>query len=223
MIYITGDTHGLVDFGRLVTYFSTRHVSRDDILIILGDAGIVWNEETPYAPYYEELGLTIYYIDGNHENFFLLNKLPIVERNGARMHRVSEHIFHILRGEVLHLGGYSFLCLGGATSIDKAYRIEGISYWREENISYEDMENVFNNLEKEGDHFDFVLTHCAPTSVIRHMFQYEGDGDTKILETLAMRISYNDWLFGHYHQDKASGAFRCFYFDVMELEERKVF
>ena len=46
MIYITGDTHGLIDIDKLKHYFKKKYVSKKDYLIILGDAGIAWNEET---------------------------------------------------------------------------------------------------------------------------------------------------------------------------------
>ena len=45
MIYITGDTHGNIDFAKLEKYFSKRYVTKKDYLIILGDAGIVWSED----------------------------------------------------------------------------------------------------------------------------------------------------------------------------------
>lgn len=38
MIYITGDTHG--DFGRVVKSCEQMETEKEDVLIILGDAGI---------------------------------------------------------------------------------------------------------------------------------------------------------------------------------------
>lgn len=40
MIYITGDTHG--DFKRVAALCDTVSSTLEDILIILGDAGIHW-------------------------------------------------------------------------------------------------------------------------------------------------------------------------------------
>ena len=37
MIYITGDTHG--DFSRIERFCDRFHPSKDDVMIILGDAG----------------------------------------------------------------------------------------------------------------------------------------------------------------------------------------
>ncbi|MDE7297268.1 MAG: metallophosphoesterase, partial [Lachnospiraceae bacterium] len=38
MIYITGDTHG--QFGRIEAFCKRFGTSKDDVMIILGDAGI---------------------------------------------------------------------------------------------------------------------------------------------------------------------------------------
>ena len=38
MIYITGDTHR--DFGRIFDFCEENGTTKDDVLIILGDAGI---------------------------------------------------------------------------------------------------------------------------------------------------------------------------------------
>ena len=115
MIYITGDTHGLIDFDKL-NYFKTIYTSEKDVLIILGDAGIAWSEEEleHTISKYELLGITIIFIDGNHENFSMLNNLPIVEMYGAKMHKISNNIYHVLRGEIMTINNLKFLCLGGA-------------------------------------------------------------------------------------------------------------
>lgn len=38
MIYITGDTHG--EFQRILNFAERVHTSKEDVMIILGDAGI---------------------------------------------------------------------------------------------------------------------------------------------------------------------------------------
>ena len=221
MIYITGDTHGLIDFQKLKTYFRHRYVSKNDILIILGDAGIVWSETDCSLFDYETLGPTVFFIDGNHENFTLLNRFPVVERFGAKVHYLSHDIFHVFRGEILKINGKSFLCLGGATSIDKEYRVPGISWWAEEHICDEDIDNALKNIEKSGGKVDYILTHCAPSPIVRSMFGYASDSDTDKLSKLQGSIAYDSWYFGHYHADHTRGRFRCFYNDILEIPAMK--
>ena len=68
MIYITGDTHG--QFERIEKFCRQFQTSNDDILIILGDAGINFSGEV-YDSFKKEmlesLPITIFAIHGNHE------------------------------------------------------------------------------------------------------------------------------------------------------------
>lgn len=217
MIYITGDTHGNIDFNKLKIYFKNRYVTKKDYLFILGDVAIVWNEIENYIWDYIRLGLTILFIDGNHENFELLNKFPVVEFKGAKCHRIAKDIYHVLRGEIVKINDLSFFCMGGATSIDKYMRQDRISWWEEENITYQDIQNGLDNLEKVNNKVDYVLTHCAPSSIVKKMFGYQTDPNTDILEKFKGLIDFKYWYFGHYHENKKRDKFRCFYQDILEI------
>lgn len=61
---------------------------------------------------------TTLFVDGNHENFDLLYKYPIVDFHGGKAHRIMPHIYHLMRGEVFELEGMSFFAFGGASSRD---------------------------------------------------------------------------------------------------------
>ena len=219
MIYITGDTHGNIDFPKLKDYFSKHYATEEDYLLILGDGGLVWSEKECYIHDYAFLGPTVLYIDGNHENFELLDRFPVVTFHEARCHRLYRRVYHILRGEILHLNGLSFLCLGGASSHDKARRIDRVSWWEEENIGRKDYENALDNLEKEGGKVDYVLTHCGPSNIVKEMFGYRGDPNTNLLEELSEQVRFTHWYFGHYHQNKKWGKYRCFYGDILKIRK----
>ena len=68
MIFITGDTHG--NFERVEAFCRRFETSHDDILIILGDAGINFNGvryDILKKRLLESLPITIFAIHGNHE------------------------------------------------------------------------------------------------------------------------------------------------------------
>ena len=218
MIYVTGDTHGLNDFQKLEIFFNEHPAKKDDVLLILGDCAVLWNERDNYTEEYSSLGLTVLFIDGNHENFEMLNALSIVEIFGAKAHKVSPNVFHILRGEIMTIEGKTFLAMGGATSIDKYLRRNRISWWEEENITKEDLQNAYKNLERYNYEVDYVITHCAPTSTLTRMFPFEADDDTDKLDELKARTNFKKWYFGHYHEDKTHGDYRCFYYDIATLD-----
>jgi hypothetical protein len=218
MIYITGDTHGDIDFLKLKVYFSKRYTTYADVLLILGDAGIIWSQEENYISLYENLMMTVIFIDGNHENFDMLKRFPIVEKFGAKMHRITGTIFHVIRGELLTINGLSFLTLGGASSVDKWCRTEGVNWWKEENIGRDEFTNAVRNLRKAGGKVDYLLTHTAPTSLVTRAIGYKPDDNTDYLERLYQEASFSRWYFGHFHIDRKFGPrFRCFYQDILEI------
>ena len=221
MIYITGDTHGDIDYPKLLK-LKEKKLSRDDYLIICGDAGICWSiyDSRRFLSLYNDIGCTILFIDGNHENFDMLNELPLVEYKGALMHQVDEHIFHILRGEILTLEGKTFFCLGGACSIDKMYRTPHISWWPEEEIDKHDIDNAIANLEKVNNKVDYVITHCVDTKTVMKYFYFKRDVCTDQLMFIDKVVDYKHWFFGHYHFDrKISDKKTCLYQDIVEINE----
>ena len=68
MFYITGDTHR--DFERIILFCLENKTTRDDVLIILGDAGINYYggiKDWYIKHYLNKLPITLFCIQGNHE------------------------------------------------------------------------------------------------------------------------------------------------------------
>ena len=68
MIYITGDTHG--KFERVFSFCEAMHTCREDVLIILGDAGINYyggKKDICLKEKLAELPVTLFCLHGNHE------------------------------------------------------------------------------------------------------------------------------------------------------------
>ena len=220
MIFITGDTHGDVDYWKLHD-LKSKDLTYDDYLIICGDAGICWSPELlpQFLKLYSCLGCTILFIDGNHENFEMLNACQLVEFHGALMHQIDEHIFHILRGEILTLEDKTFLCLGGAVSIDKMYRTPYISWWPEEEITNRDIDNTLENLKKVKYKVDYVLTHCCDTHTVIKAFGFRRDKCTDQLTFIDKIVEYKHWFFGHYHFDREIDEKKtCLYNKIIQLD-----
>ena len=104
-IYITGDTHG--DFQRFGSkYFpQQKEMSRGDYVVIAGDFGGLWDgsqKDQYWLDWLNKKPFTTLFVDGNHENFDLLNTLPEKEWNGGRVHVVREHVLHLMLS-LIHL------------------------------------------------------------------------------------------------------------------------
>lgn len=211
MIYITGDTHCPIDIGKLNTtkFPEQKAMAKDDYVIVCGDFGAVWNGSKSDAYWLSWLNgkpFTTLFIDGNHENFNLLNQYPITDFCGGKAHQIMPSIFHLMRGEVFIIDGLKFFTMGGASSHDKIHRREGKSWWTEELPSDAEYQNALNNLDANDWSMDVVLSHCAPDSVQRDIaYWYEHDKLTNFLESIRDDLLFTSWFCGHYHLDKEMG------------------
>lgn len=224
MVLVTGDTHGKYDLSRFLSFNDVGgyKLGKKDSVIIAGDFGGVWygdERDDEVLDIYAEKPYITYFVDGNHENFDLLNKYKVTEVNGAKCHAIRKNLFHVCRGEILKLDGLDIFCFGGATSTDKMYREEGKSWWPQEMPSEAEYENATKNLAKVYNEVDYVITHSAPTPTLKYMADwYETDKLTNWLGRLENKIHYEKWYFGHYHVNrKIDDRHVCLYDMVMRL------
>ena len=230
-VYITGDTHGgFQRFG--MKYFpEQKEMSREDCVIITGDFGGLWGG-TPAEKYWldwrEDKPFTTAFLEGNHENFTMLNALPERRWHGGRVHEARPHVLHLMRGQVFDIEEYTFFTMGGASSHDiqdgvldpeevdfeerywrmrrarAMFRVKGVSWWPEELPSDEEYKEAEKNLDAHGWAVDYILTHCAPTSITQKIFpDAQADQLTDFLEEIKNRAKYHYWLFGHLHDNRA--------------------
>lgn len=249
MIYLTGDTHG--ECGRLFmsSFARNKSLTKDDYVIVLGDFGCLWDgseQENDYLDELDRLPFTILFIEGNHENFDLLNTRFVHKWKGGKVHFIRQNVIHLMRGQVFEIDGHTFFTMGGAQSHDiedgiirptcknfdavvkrmlreqKRFRIEHISWWSEELPSQSEYEQADAALKRHDGKVDYVLTHCAPNKIVdiigRGMYQH--DELTNYLEDVRKKTTFKRWYFGHYHDDRMFGEkFTMLYRMIIPLDE----
>ena len=236
MIYITGDTHNIEDMSNLSTdYLKWCCFEQDadyhDIsyAIVLGDFGLPWFscpvDENGIHPvektdryllkWYNNKSFKVLAVQGNHDNYDMIEKLPEVEMFGSTVLKVSENVFYLKRGEVYNIEEKRFLVLGGALSEDKMYRKIHESWWPQEQWSEEEeadcLEKIRTLGEIEGGQIDYVLSHTGPTKGIvladsyysneEHQKELLKDSTVAFNDKIDSMISYKKWFFGHWHSD----------------------
>lgn len=225
LIYITSDTHLPHDIHKLNRKkFGQRVEAKEgDVLLICGDFGGVWagdGTERYWLDWFSNKPYTTLFIDGNHENHQRLhNDFPEVDYGGGKAHRITDKLFHLMRGYVYEIQGQRFFCMGGAESHDKAYRTEGLNWWPEEMPSIEEYRRAEDQLEACGWQVDYVLSHCAPDDIQREFFpSYPENELTNFLQTISQKLSFKHWYFGHYHKDTAIwDRYTCLYDSVTSI------
>ncbi len=236
MIYITGDTHG--EHARF--FGADQNLSRStvdyqpfdsvlkagDILIVCGDFGYLIYNSIEEEMFFNEIATrpyTVCFVDGNHENFPALNRFPVEEWNGGKIHRIRNNIFHLMRGQIFTIDGKTFFTFGGAYSIDRPYRVLNYSYWEEEMPCKEDYDEALRNLNAHNLTVDYVLTHTAPGMLIPimgfHSDQHSIEMDN-FLDYIYMDVHFRHWYCGHWHIDKqVTDRFTVLWYDRVCLDD----
>ena len=218
-IGVTGDLHGEVNFPRI--YQARREGFTH--LIVAGDFGYVWTGSTQEAKqldYINKIGIKVLFVDGNHENHDLLNSFPVTSLYGGSVHQIRPNIIHLMRGEVYKIGGKSIFTFGGAKSIDKAYRIEGRSWWASEMPSKEEMDHGLNTLSNHSNKVDYIITHTGYSSAVVNIgASFRADELTDYLSVIKTLNEFKHWFFGHMHMenDTLGTNTSCIYNRIIEI------
>lgn len=186
-----------------------------------GDFACCWDngrQDEYIQNWYNSKPWTTLFVDGNHENHDLLNSYPVEIWNGGKIHRISDKIIHLMRGQVFTIEGKTFFTMGGAASSDKVYRKEGISWWASEMPSRDEMNEAIENLDKVGK-VGYILSHCAPAEVQQNLcYWYEQNSITRFLELVKNNYEFDHWFCGHYHYDTEIGnKFTVLYDNIVKL------
>ena len=227
MIYFTGDTHGELARFSPVGMAGEESWGEGDTLIVCGDFGFVFTDSEEEREKLELLSrkpYTICFCDGNHENFPLLKSYPKEYWRGGRIHRIRPNVIHLMRGQVFTIENKRIFTMGGAYSIDRYLRIEGLSWWKEELPDNGEYREASQNLKEQGMAVDYVVSHTAPGEIIRRMGYYPDRHDAELtgfLEWVMAEVQFEKWFFGHWHQDKRiADRFYALWFEVQRAEGR---
>ena len=249
MIYVTGDTHS--DYTRFSTenFPEQRGMTKEDFVIVCGDFGY-WRDDREQAywmDWLESKPFTTLFVDGNHENFDLLYRLPRETRYGGEVHVVRPSVLHLMRGQRFTIGGCSVFAMGGAASHDirdgilekddpqlmekrirlnrqgkRLYRINHVSWWQEELPSDEEYRTAEETLDKWDWEADFIISHCASGNCARQLLgtEYRPDRLTEFFDRLEEKGRFSCWLFGHYHDNrKLDNRHICLYEQIVKLRD----
>ena len=204
MIYVTGDTHG--DINRFKDP-AMKKIKSSDTLIVCGDFGFIWDGSRKERSVLKKLAsknFTIAFVDGCHENFELLESLPVTEWNGGKVHMVAPNIVHLMRGQIYTIEGKQRFAFGGGHSQDYEFRREGDMWWEREQPSHDEIREAIRNLAEYGNAVDFIITHEPPAS-LKDCLNVDVLQRLEVhafFEDIIKTCSYKKWFFGKCHIDK---------------------
>jgi len=233
-IFVVGDIHGNPKIVSTKKFPEGKELTKQDVVIFLGDFGLYWSNppsgnEVYWREWLNNKPFTVAFLDGNHENFNMINSFEEIPKWGGTVGKDPHFdIFHLKRGHVYNINQKSIFTLGGALSIDKAYRTENKSWWAEEQHSKEEETRALDNLDKVNWEVDHVLTHTCPDDIVQWFLDSPNsskfnDPVSRFLSFIDNRLSFKLWSFGHMHNDRVyerspDEIYQCHYKIIRELE-----
>ena len=229
MIYITGDKHG--DYKDVIDFCYKYNTSIDDVMIILGDAGInYYLDDRDYIlkDSLKELPITLFCIHGNHEE----------RPENIRSYKTKKfydgivyyednypNILFTKDAEIYNFDGKSTLVIGGAYSVDKYYRLAmGYNWYPSEQPSEETKNKVIKTLKEHNNKVDIILSHTCSFKYMPYEVFMSGVDQSKVdkstekfLDEIENIIEYKKWYCGHYHTDKTVDKLRFMMNDIDEF------
>lgn len=255
MIYVTGDTHGDAhkdahgdryrDKVDATHWPEGQGLGHNDLVVVCGDFGGVGTEERYLKKFswWEGKPWTTLFVDGNHENYDVIDAMPSEERFGGRVGIDPKypHVIHLLRGYVYELPvspakTVRAYAMGGASSPDRVWRTEGFDWWEREMPSDDEIVRGLSSLDAVGWSVDYVFTHelpdkLRPMAVDGTKFSSIASGNDPVTSHLQYvyetidRDALRCWFAGHYHVDKFvddDHKVRVLLDDIVPLEDTKL-
>lgn len=217
-VFITGDKHGNFDF--LEDFCSAYKTTLEDVLIILGDAGILYYGRNSFREKYlkdfiSRYPITLFCVRGNHEDRATdsVGQGSMIKDKayGGTIcyEMVYPNILYAIDGEEYTFNKEKCLVIGGAYSVDKEYRkLMGYKWNPSEQLNDQEREDILRAIT--GKKYDHIFTHTCPLSwEPSHLFM-RGIDQSKVdttmeewLENVIKNCSWNNYWFGHFHGDES--------------------
>jgi len=186
---VTGDVHGHI--RKYVENIKAAAADGVTHSIQIGDMGF------DYAPLMDLDPAFHKFVGGNHDNY---DNLPPHCLKEFGTYKVDELTIFYIRG---------------AYSVDKHYRVPGISWWAAEELSLIAMNDALAAYKEAKP--DVVITHDCPKyllpRVITNHWKLQPSNTNELLNECWLAHEPKRWYFGHHHQDliikSGNTRFRC--------------
>jgi calcineurin-like phosphoesterase family protein len=160
-------------------FWRYKEIIKDcDRSIQVGDFGIGFETETNPVP---NFGTNHRFIRGNHDN---------LDKCVNHSHWIKDGTFE---------DGMFFI--GGAFSVDQARRCEGLDWWRNEEMTVHELNEMISKYEECKP--DIVVSHdCARDNLPLFERQKISTRTSQAFDAMFYIHQPKLWVFGHYHEDR---------------------
>lgn len=216
-IMLLGDMHG--DYGVI----EQRVIEAAELgvpIFQLGDFGY-WRNTSKGNEFHNKIiallalhKVDLFFLRGNHEftkghevsdvgTVAGLLDLKVNYGNSFHTFPNSEYLHYIIDGKPWEMGGKTFVAVGGAHSIDYRQRTRYVSWWPEEDVSEEVLDDILRS-KAQYPKVDYFLSH----ETIEHNYIYEilnphpigkSAWSRRVLKEIVYELQPGQLFHGHWH------------------------
>lgn len=227
MICVTGDLHG--DLSRFKSPV-LKKLRRGDALIITGDFGCIWKGDKKEKSLLKKLGSKKYdvlFVEGVHENFDLLEKYPTEEWCGGMTRHISGNLRQLMRGQYYTIAEKRIFTFGGGQSEENGSYLEPDEEknWIKELPTDEELALGLENLEKNGNSTDFIITYEPPArlSEFIDIGTISRNHINTYLDKILENTKFKMWYFGKRHINKLiPPRYHCLFDSVTVADDTRL-
>lgn len=196
---IIGDVHGKISKYKEIT-------DKCDFSICVGDFGFKekwdWHRENVW-----NYGLNPHYINiGNHDWIDVLEE---------------DRLEYACTGNFNYFQDFKIFTIRGAESIDKHLRTEGVDWFANEELNYQEQLEAFDFYVKVKP--KIVISHDCPQAIAHSLFGIPNKSQTRqMLQAMFDEHKPDLWVFGHHHKSKDVNILGTRFVCLAELETLKI-
>ena len=227
--FLTGDCHG--DFKKIDLFCKYNDTGKEDVMIILGDAGINYRldkTDRNVKRYLSGLPISFLVVHGNHEaRASEIESYQERKWMGGTVYYEEEFpdILFAKDGEIYSFDGKKGIVIGGAYSVDKEFRLSiGLPWFESEQPSAEIKSYVEEQLQAHDWSVDYVLSHTCPLFMEPTDLFLDAVDQSKVdktteewLEQIHKKLKYQKWYFGHFHENRCYASMEMLFEEIKEL------
>lgn len=196
-MYFIGDVHGEFDKYKKI-------IEKIPNSIQVGDLGLGFFQKSDKQ--YKDLikaNPEHKFIRGNHDNPNVCQEMQTYLGNFGYLNKKDIFFF------------------SGAYSIDKNCRVEGLSWWKNEELNLDQFKKALELYVENKP--EIVVSHDCPQSIFLHLF-YENDSSQtrRFLDLLFFEHKPKIWIFGHHHISKKILSNKTEFICLKSLETIKI-
>lgn len=201
-VVFLGDVHGQVN--HVIDAMTQAAQQGIGTIIQVGDFWCYKEDDIALLTQHQEflsglygVTVTIHFIDGNHEDFTILNPHGPIQEFGDNL------MYYHPRGDVFELHGVTVGSFGGAVSVNQSRQVPGVNWFSDEFPSAGDVERARQSFSQG---LDVLVTHEIPEQALNQVLSpglnttiYNAHKVREIVDELVTIARPSLVVHGHWH------------------------